>query len=76
MCDELSRCATHLQDEEPVMVQVDPATLEKRLHFLVITLPSVDRVLAAVVLVRRPCDDEARSFDDFKFIGSRLYNTA
>lgn len=54
------------------MIQIDPATLEKSLHFTVVATATIDGVLATIVLVGRPSDDELRTRNKFKAIGAGL----
>ena len=54
------------------MIQVNALTFQKCLHFLIVTLSPIDRVLAAIAFVRGPRYDELRSGDNLKRVRYRL----
>ena len=62
----------HLQNEEPVVIQIDSATFEKRLYFAVVAPATVDGILAAVVSECCTRHDELGVRDNLKIVGSRL----
>lgn len=47
-----------LQNQEPIVVEVDPATLEQTLNFFVVALATIDCISAGIVLVRCPRYDK------------------
>jgi hypothetical protein len=74
MSDDLRAWQTHLEDEEPLVIEIDSPSLEQSLNFCKSTLSAIDRVLARVVLKRMTSHDELRIRNDFKIVWTRLEN--
>ena len=64
---------SYLEDEEPVVIEVDTTPFQERLYFLVVALLPIDGIFAIVALIRSSSDDEVGVRHNFEGIGSGLY---
>jgi hypothetical protein len=62
----------HLENEKPLMVQIDATSFEQRLHPRKITRFAIDRIPAHVVLEGLARDDGLRVGNDIERIWARL----
>ena len=64
---------TYLQDEEPIVVQIDSTTLQQGLYLAVTACLTIDGVFATVVLVCCTRHDELRVRNDLRRVRPRLW---
>ena len=64
--------SAHLEDEESLVGEVDPAVFEEGGNLGVVARPLVDRVFGLVVLVRGPGDNQLRVGNALERVRSRL----